>query len=82
MKMIADNNYLWNDIFPYISSVVYTNEIADAKVKSPFVSKANKTDRFINLATRVIPSFIVSESSVGETFSKTVLPHFPKDTVA
>ena len=31
-----------------------------------------------NLATRVIPVFIVSKLSVGKTFSKTVLPHFSK----
>ena len=35
-----------------------------------------------NLATRVIPFFIVSKSSVGETILKTVLPHFSKDPVA
>ena len=35
-----------------------------------------------NLATRVIPFFIVSKSSVGETILKTVLPHLPKDPVA
>ena len=32
-----------------------------------------------NLATKVTPFFIVSKSSVGETISKTVLPHFSKD---
>ena len=35
-----------------------------------------------NLATRVIPFFIASKSSVGKTILKTVLPHFPKDPVA
>ena len=35
-----------------------------------------------NLATRVIPFFIVSKSSVGETISKAILPHFSKDPVA
>ena len=37
---------------------------------------------FNNMATRVIPFFIVSKSSSGETISKTVLPHFTKDAVA
>ena len=35
-----------------------------------------------NLEIRVIPSFIASKSSVGETILKTVLPHFSKDPVA
>ena len=35
-----------------------------------------------NLATRVIPFLVVSKSSVGETTSKTALPHFSKDRVA
>ena len=35
-----------------------------------------------NLATRAIPFFIVSETSVGETILKTVLPHFSKDPVS
>ena len=35
-----------------------------------------------NLATLVIPFFIVSKSSVGETVLKTVLSHFSKDPVA
>ena len=35
-----------------------------------------------NLATRAIPFFIVSKSSVGETTSEAFLPHFSKDSVA
>ena len=35
-----------------------------------------------NLAIRVIPFFIVSKLSVGETILKTVLPHFSKDQAA
>ena len=35
-----------------------------------------------NLATTKIPVFVVSKLSVGETFSKTVLPHFSKKPVA
>ena len=31
-----------------------------------------------NLATKAIPFFIVSKSSVGKTISKTVIPHFSK----
>ena len=34
-----------------------------------------------NLATRVIPFFIISKSSVDETISKTVAPHSSKDPV-
>ena len=34
-----------------------------------------------NLATRVIPFFIVLKLSVGETILKTVLPHFSKEPV-
>ena len=34
-----------------------------------------------NLATRVIPVFIVSKSSLDETISEIVLPHFCKDPV-
>ena len=35
-----------------------------------------------NLATGVIPFFIVSKSSVDKAISKTILPHFSKDPVA
>ena len=35
-----------------------------------------------NLAIRVTPFLIVSEWSVGQTISKTVLPHFSKGTIA
>ena len=35
-----------------------------------------------NLATRVIPFFIVLKSSVGEAISKTVPPYFSKNPVA
>ena len=33
------------------------------------------------MATRVIPGFIVSKSSLDETISEIVLPHFCKDPV-
>ena len=35
-----------------------------------------------NLASKVIPFFIISKSSVDERISKTVLPHFSKDPIA
>ena len=37
---------------------------------------------FKNLATMVIPFFVIPKSSVDKTISRTVLPHFYKDTVA
>ena len=35
-----------------------------------------------NLATRAISFFIITKPSVGETISKTVLPHFSMDPIA
>ena len=53
------------------------------QTKVYFIMKIYRQGKYCNnLATRVIPYFIVSKSSVGKTILKTVLPHFSKDPVA
>ena len=49
---------------------------ATSFLKSDSSASVRQGNYWNNLATRVIPFFIISKSSVGEAISKTVLPHF------